>query len=371
MSKSSYSISSSRQPGACHTRAFTLIEVLVVVAIIALLAAVLLPSLSRARELAKIASDKANMNQLATTMATYQAEYKGHLPVLFNSASQHPGSSIPYTDPFTSVSWYPPARCCWLSVAFRSYDKGTAKLASIVDPDTGFKIYQPDKYLNEDDLWQRDLAVVPEDEQTINKYRSRVIPKHFICPFTREKGKEPVIVRTIELTGSGGPPQQYNAWEVRGKYESYATWLWEGLVIRNVKPYWGSLITHPNDPSDGRPKYSALSWSRRGLWNLSGGGYSTNVPDEYKPFLNPSFVSSREFKSMNLHRKWTAKDAQRVGSASLSDVTVVFCMQGMYMSGPRNMYNIESHRTSNGAGTNTIFADSHVEWVKGTQIGWP
>ena len=57
-------------------RAFTLIEVLVVVAIIALLAAILIPSLQRAREQAKIVSCKANCKQIAGITATYQAEYK-------------------------------------------------------------------------------------------------------------------------------------------------------------------------------------------------------------------------------------------------------------------------------------------------------
>ncbi|MHC4443734.1 MAG: prepilin-type N-terminal cleavage/methylation domain-containing protein [Planctomycetota bacterium] len=64
-------------------KAFTLIELLVVVAIIALLAAILIPSLQRAREQAKIASCKANSKQIATITATYQAEYKGYVPILF------------------------------------------------------------------------------------------------------------------------------------------------------------------------------------------------------------------------------------------------------------------------------------------------
>jgi len=32
--------------------------------------------------------------------------------------------------------------------------------------------------------------------------------------------------------------------------------------------------------------------------------------------------------------------------------------------------NLNSHRSNLGGGTNALFADTHVEWVKGTQIGW-
>lgn len=55
---------------------FTLIEVLVVVAIIALLVAILLPSLSRAREQTRMNLCKANQRQLITGILMYATEYK-------------------------------------------------------------------------------------------------------------------------------------------------------------------------------------------------------------------------------------------------------------------------------------------------------
>ena len=73
-------------------RAFTLIEVLVVVAIIALLLAVLLPSLSKAREMAKVNACKANLHDFGLAIQMYISENDPYLPLV-----PYIGSSI-YTD---------------------------------------------------------------------------------------------------------------------------------------------------------------------------------------------------------------------------------------------------------------------------------
>ena len=65
--------------------AFTLIELLVVIAIIALLVSILMPSLSRARDLAKSAMCKTNLRGLGNTFAMYQSEYNGLFPAFQQS----------------------------------------------------------------------------------------------------------------------------------------------------------------------------------------------------------------------------------------------------------------------------------------------
>jgi prepilin-type N-terminal cleavage/methylation domain-containing protein/prepilin-type processing-associated H-X9-DG protein len=65
-----------------HARAFgfTLIELLVVIAIIALLVSILLPSLNRAKVIAKSAICKSNLKNVATWGVMYTAEWNGVLP---------------------------------------------------------------------------------------------------------------------------------------------------------------------------------------------------------------------------------------------------------------------------------------------------
>jgi prepilin-type N-terminal cleavage/methylation domain-containing protein/prepilin-type processing-associated H-X9-DG protein len=62
-------------------RVFTLIELLIVIAIIAVLMAILLPSLSRARDSAKQIACLGNEKQQSTGMAAYVGDFEGWLPV--------------------------------------------------------------------------------------------------------------------------------------------------------------------------------------------------------------------------------------------------------------------------------------------------
>ena len=63
-------------------KAFTLVELLVVISIIALLLAILMPSLQRAREQAKFLICKNNVHQFSIAVTAYAAEYDNYVPPL-------------------------------------------------------------------------------------------------------------------------------------------------------------------------------------------------------------------------------------------------------------------------------------------------
>ncbi len=78
-------------------RGFTLIELLVVIAIIAILAAVLFPVFSRAREKARQAACSSNLRQIGTAFALYAQDYDDLLPDRRDLKNSLPGGYRPWS----------------------------------------------------------------------------------------------------------------------------------------------------------------------------------------------------------------------------------------------------------------------------------
>jgi len=68
------------RPSRSSTRAFTLVELLVVIGIIALLISILLPALNRARESAKSVACASNMRQLGVIFQMYHLDFRNLPP---------------------------------------------------------------------------------------------------------------------------------------------------------------------------------------------------------------------------------------------------------------------------------------------------
>ncbi len=76
-------------------QAFTLIELLVVIAIIALLVSILLPSLAKAKDLAKAAMCMSNLRNIGLTLVLYAEENDGFTPDVFDYHGVQPVSTPP------------------------------------------------------------------------------------------------------------------------------------------------------------------------------------------------------------------------------------------------------------------------------------
>ena len=94
----------SRKDFMCHVASFTLIELLVVIAIIAILAGMLLPALSRAREMARQTACSSMSKNLTLAVLLYQDDNKEYYPK--NNGKYPPDFSVSAPIYFVPISLY-------------------------------------------------------------------------------------------------------------------------------------------------------------------------------------------------------------------------------------------------------------------------
>ena len=76
-------------------RGFTLIELLLVIAILAILAGILLPVISRTKEAARSAACLSNLHQIGIALQIYVSDNQNRLPVAFDRSTNSAASNGP------------------------------------------------------------------------------------------------------------------------------------------------------------------------------------------------------------------------------------------------------------------------------------
>lgn len=246
---------------SCTSRYFTLIELLVVIAIIAILAAMLFPGLSKAKEVAQKTSCANNMKQLLLFKSSYESNYNGAIvPSGF------------YYRTFQSAEQEASAKDAWGAKGATSSVAG----AKVLIMEGNMKsIDDGPKYRNPEFLYCPTMRCASGMKKKLNdSYMESYVEGHYKFAFYAMSWGVTVAHSAngqISRKFSGSPSVIQRV--KRPSYKSYINELTFTINSRNVFTPYGGFRYYPNTKIAG----STFAQNSKNLWDFKSGRHNKTV----------------------------------------------------------------------------------------------
>ena len=188
-----------------RARAFTLVELLVVIAIIALLVAILLPALGKARKQAMAVACSSDIRQIYQAFLQYASDNKDHLP------------------PAPWIGVRPTAQ--YLHFAFTFDSDGIAN----------YEVGSLWKYIGKTPATRAKIMQCPDDE-AVNPFSNNPIPRNFSYSFNFQIDLNGAVIDspTIRMSQIPRSSQKVLIFEERLPNDGYCVWtLWDADALTN------------------------------------------------------------------------------------------------------------------------------------------
>ena len=258
--------SGENRPGV---RAFTLIELLVVVAIIALLIAILLPSLARAREQAKRSACGANLHGMGQALLTYATANGDQMPQFGRiDGGMGPGGG----------GWMWDVPIAWRDTMVSSSQ--TYDASAILADSTGSNL-DTQKNANNRRLLYCPSNLVQNDPGLVNFARTRA-PPFAVLGYV-------VLTRRIQVTGAGiiddsplNPPSN--------NYSGAVTWISKTTTVYSdfvARQQW-ELVHEASWQHEGRTR-SSKNYPRD-RWNPEPGKWNRHPLRRHRGWLDRRYA---------------------------------------------------------------------------------